>query len=135
MATILYRLEKEPAVAFAATFPDVQENQWFASAVLWGNSKGILLGHDTGKFGPDDGVTFEQMLTILYRYAALKGYDTAARADVTGFECSDYAAEAVSWAMAHGMVSAADGAALKAPAARCQVAQVLAVFCQTVVMK
>ena len=135
VATILYRLEKEPAVAFAATFPDVQENQWFASAVLWGNSKGILLGHDTGKFGPDDGVTFEQMLTILYRYAALKGYDTAARADVSGFECSDYAAEAVSWAMAHGMVSAADGAALKAPAARCQVAQVLAVFCQTVVMK
>ncbi len=135
VATILYRLEKEPAVEFAATFPDVQENQWFASAVLWGNSKGILLGHDTGKFGPDDGVTFEQMLTILYRYAALKGYDTAARADVSGFECSDYAAEAVSWAMAHGMVSAADGAALKAPAARCQVAQVLAVFCQTVVMK
>ena len=135
VATILYRLEKEPAVAFAATFPDVQENQWFASAVLWGNSKGILLGHDTGKFGPDDGVTFEQMLTILYRYAALKGYDTAARADVAGFECSDYAAEAVSWAMAHGMVTAADGAALKAPAARCQVAQVLAVFCQTVVMK
>ena len=135
VATILYRLEKEPAVAFAATFPDVQENQWFASAVLWGNSKGILLGHDTGKFGPDDGVTFEQMLTILYRYAALKGYDTAARADVAGFECSDYAAEAVSWAMAHGMVSAADGAALKAPAARCQVAQVLAVFCQTVVIK
>ena len=135
IATVLYRLEKEPAVAFAATFPDVQENQWFASAVLWGNSKGILLGHDTGKFGPDDGVTFEQMLTILYRYAALKGYDTAARADVSGFECSDYAAEAVSWAMAHGMVSAADGAALKAPAARCQVAQVLAVFCQTVVMK
>ena len=135
VATILYRLEKEPAVAFAATFPDVTEDQWFASAVLWGNSKGILLGHDTGKFGPDDGVTFEQMLTILYRYAALKGYDTAARAEVSGFECSDYAAEAVSWAMAHGMVSAADGAALKAPAARCQVAQVLAVFCQTVVMK
>ena len=135
IATVLYRLEKESAVAFAATFPDVLENQWFAQAVLWGNSKGILLGHDTGKFGPDDGVTFEQMLTILYRYAALKGYDTAARADVSGFECSDYAAEAVSWAMAHGMVSAADGAALKAPAARCQVAQVLAVFCQTVVMK
>ena len=135
VATILYRLEKEPAVAYAPTFPDVMEDQWFASAVLWGNSKGILLGHDTGKFGPDDGVTFEQMLTILYRYAALKGYDTAARADVSGFECSDYAAEAVSWAMAHGMVSAADGAALKAPAARCQVAQVLAIFCQTVVMK
>ena len=135
IATVLYRLEKEPAVEFAATFPDVLENQWFAKAVLWGNSKGILLGHDTGKFGPDDGVTFEQMLTILYRYAALKGYDTAARADVTGFECSDYAAEAVSWAAAHGMVSAADGAALKAPAARCQVAQVLSTFCQTVVMK
>ena len=135
VATILYRLEKEPAVAYAPTFPDVTEDQWFAQAVLWGNSKGILLGHDTGLFGPDDGVTFEQMLTILYRYAALKGYDTAARADVSGFECSDYAAEAVSWAMAHGMVSAADGAALKAPAARCQVAQVLAVFCQTVVMK
>ena len=135
IATVLYRLEKEPAVEFAATFPDVLENQWFASAVLWGNSKGILLGHDTGKFGPDDGVTFEQMLTILYRYAALKGYDTAARADVTGYDCSDYAAEAVSWAAAHGMVSAADGAALKAPAARCQVAQVLSTFCQTVVMK
>ena len=135
VATVLYRLEKEPAVEFAATFPDVQENQWFAKAVLWGNSKGILLGHDTGKFGPDDGVTFEQMLTILYRYAALKGYDTAARTDVTGYDCSDYAAEAVSWAAAHGMVSAADGAVLKAPAARCQVAQVLSTFCQTVVMK
>ena len=135
IATVLYRLEKEPAVEFAATFPDVTADQWFAKAVLWGNSKGILLGHDTGKFGPDDGVTFEQMLTILYRYAALKGYDTAARADVTGYDCSDYAAEAVSWAAAHGMVSAADGAVLKAPAARCQVAQALSTFCQTVVIK
>ena len=135
VATILFRLEAEPVTPFAAIFPDVTEGQWFAQAITWGNSKSILLGYDDGTFGPDNAVTMEQLLTILYRYAGLKGYDTEARADITGFDCADYAAEAVSWAAAHGMVDASNATTLRATAARWQVAQVLSVFCQTVVLR
>lgn len=135
VATILFRLEAEPVTPFAAIFPDVTEGQWFAQAITWGNSKSILLGYDDGTFGPDNAVTMEQLLTILYRYAGLKGYDTEARADITGFDCADYAAEAVSWAAAHGMVDASNATTLRTTAARWQVAQVLSVFCQTVVLR
>lgn len=135
VATILFRLEAEPVTPFAAIFPDVTEGQWFAQAITWGNSKSILLGYDDGTFGPDNAVTMEQLLTILYRYAGLKGYDTEARADITGFDCADYADEAVSWAAAHGMVDASNATTLRATAARWQVAQVLSVFCQTVVLR
>ncbi len=135
VATILFRLEKEPETAFAPVFPDVAADQWFTQAVLWGNSEGILLGYSNGRFGPNNAVTMEQLLTILYRYAGIKGYDTKARADVVGFDCADYAAEAVSWAAAHGMVDATSAATLRSTAARWQVAQVLSVFCQTVVMR
>lgn len=133
VATILFRMENCPETAYAAVFPDVAEGQWFDQAIIWGNSKGILLGYDDGSFGPDNAVTLEQLLTILYRYAGSKDWDTAARADVTGYDCSDYAADAVSWAVANGLVDSGSALLLKQPAARWQVAVVLTVFCKTII--
>ena len=133
VATILFRMENCPETAYAAVFPDVAEGQWFDQAIVWGNSKGILLGYDDGSFGPDNAVTLEQLLTILYRYAGSKDWDTAARADVTGYDCSDYAADAVSWAVANGLIDSGSALLLKQPAARWQVAVVLTVFCKTII--
>lgn len=58
---------------------------------------------DTDKFGPDDPLTRERMATILWRIAAP---ETAPEGDLDRFTdgttVSDWATEAVTWAVAEG---------------------------------
>ncbi len=133
VATILFRMENSPETAYAAAFTDVLDGQWHAQAITWGSASGLLKGYDDGSFRPDKAVTLEQLLTILYRYAGNKGWDTALQGDITGYACSDYAADAVSWAVASGLIDSGSALLLREPAVRWQVAVVLARFCQTVV--
>ena len=75
-----------------------------------------------------------QMAAILYRYAAWKGYDTAARADLQTFpdagSVSAWAREAMAWANAAGLISGTQtgGAALLDPAGHATRAQVAAIL-------
>ena len=69
-ATILWRMEDEPAVAFEQKFPDVPDSQFYTKAVLWAADAGIVTGYtDTGKFGPGDNINREQMAVMMFRYA------------------------------------------------------------------
>ena len=77
IVTILWRLENEPAVNYAMNFEDVVANTWYTEAVRWAASEKIVEGYGNGKFGTDDAITREQMVTILYRYAQYKGYDVS----------------------------------------------------------
>ena len=47
-------------------------------------------------------------MTIIYRYAQMKGYDTSAKADLSVFPDADkvegYAADAMAWAVENGIV-------------------------------
>ena len=76
-------------------------------------------------------VTREQMAAILYRYAAFKGIDVSAAADLGNFadfeSVSAYARTAIAWASAEGIINgSADGRLMpKAGATRAQVAAIL----------
>jgi len=74
------------------------------------NSRFKLL---TGKFGPDDPVTREQAVVILYRYAKSKGLDVSASADLSKFvdrdNISDWALDAMKWAVAVGIIQGRPG--------------------------
>lgn len=65
-------------------------------------------GYANGAFGPDDAVTREQAVTILYRYAKSKGQNVSAAADLSRYgdaqQISDWALDAMKWAVEEGIV-------------------------------
>ena len=112
--TMLHRLELEPEAGSAASFPDVSGDEWFAAPAAWGDGSGIVTGYEdgTGAFGGADPVTREQMAVFMFRYAQWLGLDTSARATLDfpdAGNVSDWAREAMSWAVAEGLFTG-DGA-------------------------
>ena len=105
--------------------------QWYTDAVIWATRKGIVNGLGNGKFGVDDNITREQMAAILYRYAQNCGYNTAARAYLSGYsdaaKISSYAQEAMAWANAMGLICGRTATAL-APDGTATRAEVAAIF-------
>ncbi len=75
--TVLWRLEGSPAAADAVPFPDLPEKNWAYAAAAWAREAGIATGYSSGKFGPTDSVTREQLATFLYRYDVYKGKQIA----------------------------------------------------------
>lgn len=84
VVTVLYRLENQPSTS-AASFTDVASGAYYANAVAWANANGIVSGYGSGKFGPNDKVTREQLAAILYRYAQYKKYDVSVGEDTNIF--------------------------------------------------
>lgn len=116
-----------------ASFSDVSADAWYAAAVRWGADRQLILGYD-GKFCPDDGITKEDLATLLYRYAVSAGFDTSDRADLSGFsdvsDVSAYAEDAVRWAVAQGIINGGGDGTLtpRSTATRAQTAKMLVTF-------
>jgi len=108
LVTVLYRLEGEPSVTSYISFSDVKGNMWYTNAISWAAGNDIVGGYGNGIFGLDDPVTREQAVTILYRYAKVKGLDVSASADLSGYsdvgDISDWALDAIKWAVATGII-------------------------------
>ena len=70
-----------------------------AEARAWAMANGVSDGTNPGA-----AITRQQMVTMFYRYATLKGYDVSAEADITVFPdhhtVADYAKDAKEWAIA-----------------------------------
>ena len=132
IVTMLYRLEGSPMIRSGMPFNDVTEKDWYAMAVSWAESKGIVTGYGDGKFGPNDVLTREQFATILYRYAKMKGLGfTGTWAFQLSFddasEVSDWAYEAICWMTMQGIINGVGDNKLspKGSATRAQVATML----------
>ena len=137
LATILYRLAGEPAVSGDLPFTDVESGTWYTDAVLWAAQNGIVNGLGENTFAPMNTLTREQLVTMLYRYAQNKGYDVTASADLSGYPDADkiqsWAQEAMTWAVAEGIVEGMDGNLNPAGnATRAQIATILMRFCEGV---
>ena len=128
MATVLYRLENEPETTGSIPFEDVASGKWYSEAILWASQVGIINGYGNGKFGPNDPITREQMAVMLHRYAKLLGLNTSAKGKLIRFrdgnEVSDWAEEAMRWAVGVGLFRGDDTGALnpKNAATRAEVA-------------
>lgn len=139
VVTVLYRLENQPSTS-AASFTDVASGAYYANAVAWANANGIVSGYGSGKFGPNDKVTREQLATILYRYAQYKKYDVSVGEDTNILSYDDaqsissYAIPAIQWACGAGVVTGKSGSKLdpKGNATRAEVAAMLMRFCENV---
>lgn len=136
IATILYRLAGSPTGA-EASFSDVADGQWYTDGVRWAAQSGVTAGYGDGTFGPNDSITREQLAVFLYQFAQLQGMDTTQTSgSLTGYTdadaVSDWAAEAMSWAVEHSLLSGKDGGRLdpQGAATRAEAAQILMNFCQ-----
>ena len=136
VVTVLYRLENQPSTS-AASFTDVASGAYYANAVAWANANGIVSGYGSGKFGPNDKVTREQLAAILYRYAQYKKYDVSVGEDTNILSYNDaqsisaYAIPAIQWACGAGVMNGSNGRLTpKSGATRAQAAQLLMNFCE-----
>ena len=105
---------------------------WYATAVNWAAASGITSGTGDGNFSPNTAITREQLAAILMNYAAYKGEDVSARADLTSYtdQPSTWAKETMQWAVAEGLISGvtADTLQPQGAATRAQVAAILQRF-------
>ena len=131
LVTILYRAEGGPEVNETVKFNDVPAGKWYSKAVSWASENGIVSGYGNGRFGPNDSVTREQMVTILYRYAQSKQIDTEKEADLSSYtdykKISTYAVAPMQWAVAEGFISGTSKTTLSpiGTSTRAQIAVVL----------
>lgn len=134
--TVLYRIAGSPEVSGSNSFTDVSASQYYYKPVLWAVENGITSGVSATRFGPNENVTREQLVTFLARYAAWKGEVIDPSGDLEGYVDADrvslYALQAMVWAVQEGLVVGMDGTHLapKAAATRAQFATILYRFVQ-----
>ena len=109
MITVLHRMAGAPEVTETSSFTDVDANRFFADAVAWAQQTGIANGYPDGTFRPDDSVTRADMVTFLYRYAAMvEGKDVSTTGSLDGFADAEsvpnHAAKAMIWAVENGVI-------------------------------
>lgn len=95
-------------------FHDVPANAWFAPYVSWAYSHGIADGIGGGRFAPHNVVTREQFATMLHRYADPDYFVRVTTVFPDFGEWSDWATEAIHWAISHGILRGTSGGLLNA---------------------
>ena len=141
LVTVLWRYAGSP-VEGTNDFTDVSKDAWYAQAVAWAAKNGVVTGVGDGKFDPEGKITREQMAAILYRYSKALGLDVSQTAELSAFpdgsKTSDYAKEALSWAVAEGLITGTKNGSStyldpQGSATRAQVATILMRYIENVV--
>lgn len=104
LATVLYRMSGETAEA-GSSFGDVSSSAYYAAAVNWASSKGIVNGTGADAFSPNASITREQLAAMLYRYAGEPSVSADLSAYTDAVSISPYAEKAVEWCVAKGILS------------------------------
>lgn len=134
LAVIFYRMDGSPEVIGDSPFTDVEYGPgttWYYDAVLWAYQKGIVAGYGDHTYHPGAPVTREQLAVMFRNYANYKGYSLTATNDLSGFtdagSVSDWALEAVKWAVGNGLINGYGDGTLKpqGTATRAEVAAML----------
>ncbi len=129
--TMLYRLQDEPDVTAESPFTDLTAD-YYKDAVDWASSSGVVKGISDTEFGPDQYITREHLVTMLYRLAespAPKG--SAKLGDYSdGGDVHSYGEDAMLWAVEQGIITGyADGSLRpNANATRAEVCAILIRF-------
>ena len=139
LVTVLYRAEGEPAVNKSVPLADVDENAYYANAVAWAQQNGIVYGVTENKFAPDDNITREQIVTILFRYTKYKGYDVSVgeNTNILSYtdakDISEYAVPAMQYAVGSGLIKGKTESTINPldNATRAEIAAILQRFFET----
>ena len=136
VVTIMGRAAGIKAAEYTGTsFKDVEEGDWYAPYVQWGSKQGLVAGYADGTFKPNQNVTREEMVSLLYRFWMSQGHVYKTNTDVLkDFKDADTVASwsesAMCWAVENGVVSGVGGGKLnpKGQATRAQFARIMMVY-------
>ena len=73
VATVLKRLSKDQTINNVKSFTDVKDKDWFADAVKWAQSQGIIKGYEDGTFKANKLVTRQELAIIVDRFLKTHG--------------------------------------------------------------
>lgn len=131
IATILWRMAGSPVVNYAMDYTDVAQGQWYSEAIRWAASEGIMGGYGNGLFGTNDPITREQFALMLWNYAGKPESNRSLTAYPDWTSTSDWAQQAMAWAVEEGLISNLNGTlAPQGTATRAQAAVMLMRFCE-----
>ena len=136
MVTVLWRSIGSPEYSIPSGFNDVKTGSYFENATNWAFDNGFVNGVGNHQFKPDDNITREQFVAILYRFAKACGYDLKNTEDISSFDdfsrISNYAKNPLSWAVANNIIKGVGNNLLEpqGKATRAQVATILMRFFQ-----
>ena len=99
---------------------------WYEKSMEWAKAKGVSDGTN-----PNANITREQLVTMLYRYAGSPKADGKLDSFSDSASVSSYAADAMQWAVANGIVNGSNGKLNpQNNATRAEVAAILMRFCE-----
>lgn len=130
LITVLYRMAGCPEAETEAPFVDVAEDRYYSDAIDWAWGIGIAKGMTDTVFAPDAELTREQTAAFLYRYLA----SSVMPLDEISFpdweDVSDYAEEAMTWAVAVGLFEGYEDGTLRPQAGltRAEAAKILTII-------
>ena len=126
IVTFLWRAAGSPVVNYLMPFTDVDESAYYAEAVRWAASTGIVTGLTEMTFGTNDVCTRAQAATMIYRYAQAqgKGFTGAWMFLLPFTDVPEWAYESVAWCYMNGVTTGVNETAF-APGNDCTRAQIV----------
>lgn len=111
--TVLYRMADSPSaelLSATGNFTDVYAGDWFEPYVYWGASRKLAAGMGDGTFAPDDAVTRQQMIVMLYAFAKdTLGLNMSHNGSLAAYSdrstVATWAEEQMAWAVAQGLLA------------------------------
>ena len=104
-AVIIYRFAGgEPAVE-RASFSDLTGDEWYYDYINWMVQQKLMGGVDGGAFQPDDFLSCEQALIVLYRLAGEPEINGTLEDYPYAPKVSDSGRDAVTWAWNNGLIT------------------------------
>ncbi len=115
VAVVLWRLASCPQAQDGGVFPDVEAGAFYAEAVSWCASKGIVTGYQAGankgRFLPDAAVSREELALMVWRFESWASVNVAGAPEEALKRCADaesvshWAREACVWCAAAGIMT------------------------------
>lgn len=126
IVTFLWRVAGSPVVNYLMPFTDVDEGAYYAEAVRWAASTGIVTGLTETTFGTNGICTRAQAAAMIYRYAQAqgKGFTGAWMFLLPFTDVPEWAYESVAWCYMNGVTTGVSETAF-APGNDCTRAQIV----------
>ena len=126
IVTFLWRAAGSPVVNYLMPFTDVDEGAYYAEAVRWAASCGIVTGQTETTFGTDSVCTRAQAAAMIYRCAQAqgKGFTGAWMFHLPFTDVPEWAYESVAWCYMNGVTTGVNETAF-APGNDCTRAQIV----------
>ena len=131
IVTFLWRAAGSPVVNYLMPFTDVDEGAYYAEAVRWAASCGIVTGQTETTFGTDSVCTRAQAAAMIYRCAQAQGKGFTGAwmfhlpfTDVPEWAYEEWAYESVAWCYMNGVTTGVSETSF-APGNDCTRAQIV----------